>query len=153
MCLVFPIDGSHISRVQPGYRVYRHLQCAVFSEEIQSAEDIGGWKNLTSDDYEKLVARVEQSKIELENENEELQPDELVPVSFQGEMRKAPLGLVGSLLPFQTEGVSWMHHQEVSENIRGGILADEMVGAPRICQVTAFHFYLTDFSSLHSGDG
>jgi len=122
------IRVSHVPlfRGKPGYRVYRHLQCAVFSEEIQSAEDIGGWKNLTSDDYEKLVARVEQSKIELENENEELQPDELVPVSFQGEMRKAPLGLVGSLLPFQTEGVSWMHHQEVSENIRGGILADEM---------------------------
>jgi SNF2 family DNA or RNA helicase len=99
----------------------------VFSEEIVSAVDIGGWKKLAVDDYEKLVARVEESRIEIEKENEELQPDELVPVSFQGKIRPAPSELAGNLLPFQTEGVSWMYHQEVNEAIRGGILADEMV--------------------------
>jgi SNF2 family DNA or RNA helicase len=107
--------------------VYRHLHCAVFSDEIASVEDIGGWQKLTSDDLEKLVNRIEESKIELEKENEELQPDELVPVSYQGVIRAPPLGLAGDMLPFQTEGVSWMHNQEVNEAIHGGILADEMV--------------------------
>jgi len=34
---------------------------------------------------------------------------------------------VATLLPFQVEGTSWMHHQEVNvPEARGGILADEM---------------------------
>lgn len=107
--------------------MYRHLHCAVFSEEIGSVEDIGGWQKLTSDDLKKLVKRIEESKIEVEKENEELQPDELVPVSYQGPMRAPPIGLTCNLLPFQTEGVSWMHNQEINEAIHGGILADEMV--------------------------
>ena len=107
--------------------VYRHVNCAVFSEEVHCGQDIGGWRTIrrtSKEDFEMLCLRVEESKLELEQEQEELSPDELVQVSFQGEMRDPPKGLVGTLLPFQVEGVSWMYHQEVKEELRGGILAD-----------------------------
>ena len=107
--------------------VYRHVHCAVFSEEIHCVQDIGGWRTIrrkSKEDFEMLCLRVEESKIELEKEQEELSPDELVQVTFQGETRKPPKGLVGNLLPFQTEGVSWMYHQEVKvPDMHGGILA------------------------------
>jgi DNA repair protein RAD16 len=99
----------------------------VFSEEVITAKDVGGYKQLKKEDYKELVKRVEASKVEIQAENEELDPDELVPVCFQGEIRPPPKGLVADLLPFQVEGTSWMYHQEVHEpTIRGGILADEM---------------------------
>jgi SNF2 family DNA or RNA helicase len=104
------------------------LQCTVFSEEISSAQDVTGWRILNFEDYNALVKRVEDSKEEVTRENEELDPDELVPVSFQGEMRPPPDGLLAILLPFQVEGVSWMYHQEVNDNscVRGGMLCDEV---------------------------
>lgn len=120
---------SHVPlfRGKPGFRVSRHLECAIFSEDIDKAEDVGGWKKLSTEDYEALVLRVEESKLEIAKENEELEPDELVQVAFQGETRKSPPGLVATLLPFQVEGHAWMYHQEVHvSEIRGGILADEM---------------------------
>jgi DNA repair protein RAD16 len=121
---------SHVPlfRGKPGYRVYRHLQCAVFPEEVRTTRDVSGWRNLTRADLKLLEERIEESKILIAKENEELQPDELVQVEFQGEIRKAPPGLAGvNLLPFQIEGASWMYHQERHcEDIRGGILADEM---------------------------
>ena len=107
--------------------MYRHLHCAVFAEYVLSAEDIDGYSDLETDDYTKLVVRVEESKEEIKREMEELEPDELVQVSFQGEKRASPPGLTANLLPFQVEGVSWMYHQEVKEpTMRGGVLADEM---------------------------
>ena len=121
---------SHVPlfRGKPGYRVYRHLPCAVFDENIQCVEDIGGWKRIqrkSQEDFDNLVKRVENSKEEVKKEQEELRPDELVQVTFQGETRAPPPGLTASLLPFQTEGVSWMYHQEVKvPELHGGILAD-----------------------------
>jgi DNA repair protein RAD16 len=104
--------------------VYRHLQCAVFSEEVVTAKDVGGYKKLNKQDFKLLVERVEESKIEVQKENEELHPDELVNVGFQGEMRSPPPGLTATMLPFQVEGASWMYHQEVHvPEARGGILA------------------------------
>ena len=114
---------SHVPlfRGKPGYRVYRHLECALFSEKIQQAEDVGGWKKLEQQDYEFLVMRIEEAKMEVEQENASLEPDELVQASFAGEMRSPPPGLTANLLPFQVEGVSWMYHQEVHvPEIRGG---------------------------------
>jgi SNF2 family DNA or RNA helicase len=107
--------------------VYRHLDCAVFDENVNCAEDVEGYSDLVVDDYEKLARRVVESMDEIKREREELEPDELIPVVFQGETRTSPPGLVANLLPFQVEGASWMYHQEVKEDtIRGGILADEM---------------------------
>lgn len=89
-----------------------------------TAKDVGGYKKIKKQDYKLLVERVEESKIELQKENEELHPDELVTVAFQGEIRSPPPGLNATLLPFQVEGVSWMRHQEVNvPEVRGGILA------------------------------
>lgn len=104
------------------------MKCAVFSEEIKKAEDVGGWKKISAEDYKALVQRVEESKEEVRKENEELDPDELVPVVFKGETRSVPPGLAANLLPFQVEGASWMYHQEtnIESGIRGGILADEV---------------------------
>ena len=100
----------------------------MFSEEVTCAEDVGGWKKLCKEDYLDLARRVADSVEEIKNENEELDPDELVPVSFQGEMREAPDGLEAMLLPFQIEGVSWMYYQETSgeSGVRGGMLCDEV---------------------------
>jgi Poly(ADP-ribose) polymerase and DNA-Ligase Zn-finger region len=119
------VSNVPLFRGKPGYRVYRHLECAVFSEEIEQAEDVGGWKKLRKDDYEALVIRVEESKLEIQKENEEIEPDELIQKAFEGEIRDAP-NMVVPLLPFQVEGHSWMYHQEMHTDPRGGILADEM---------------------------
>jgi hypothetical protein len=121
------ISHCPLFRGKPGFRIYRHLACALFSEDIHQAQDVGGWRKLQKQDYETLALRVEESKLEMIKENEEIQPDELVQVNFQGEIRKSPPGLTADLLPFQVEGHSWMYCQEVNvpEN-RGGTLADEM---------------------------
>ena len=80
------------------------------------------------EDLASLRERIQQSLKEVEEENRELHPDELVQKAFEGEMRDRPKGLSANLLPFQREGVSWMYCQEVNvKDIRGGILADEMV--------------------------
>jgi hypothetical protein len=114
-------------RGKPGFVVYRHLKCTIFMEVIQRIQDVGGWRKLKKGDRETLKDRIEESKLLVEKENQELEPDELVQASFQGEIRKPPPGLVATLLPFQVEGTAWMYHQEVHvPEIRGGILADEM---------------------------
>jgi Poly(ADP-ribose) polymerase and DNA-Ligase Zn-finger region. len=110
-------------RGKPGYQVFKHLHCIVFSEEIACAEDVAGYDGLTDDDYKALAKRVDESFKLIQKENEELEPDELVQKKFEGEMRGAPKGLAANLLPFQQEGVSWMYHQERNiEDVRGGIL-------------------------------
>jgi hypothetical protein len=114
-------------RGKPGFVVYRHLNCAMFSEEILRLQDVGGWRRIRTEDRERVTDRIEESKKLLEKENQEIQPDELIQTAFQGEIRKPPLGLAGNLLPFQVEGISWMIHQELHiPDIRGGVLADEM---------------------------
>ena len=83
-----------------------------------------GAEDLKPDDYELLAERIEESVEEMKKEQEELEPDELVQVKFEGEIRPCPPGLTATLLPFQVEGASWMYHQEVNEPaIRGGVLA------------------------------
>ena len=122
---------SHVPlfRGKPGFRVYRHLPCAVFSEEITKASDVGGWRTLAKADLKRLEERVHESAKELQEENEELQPDELVQAAFAGEIRPPPPGLVANLLPFQVEGFSWMRHQETRRCHR----------TEQMC----FHFFMT----------
>lgn len=119
---------SHVPlfRGKPGFRVYRHLACAMFATEIRDCTQVGGWRKLDEDERNQLQARIDQSLQEMEQEQVELQPDELVQASFVGPLRSPPPGLTANLLPFQVEGTSWMYHQEELETIRGGILADEM---------------------------
>jgi SNF2 family DNA or RNA helicase len=114
-------------RGKPGFVIYRHLHCTIFTEEILRLQDVGGWRRLKKSARENVLNRIEKSKALVEQENQELEPDELVQASFQGEIRKSPPGLSANLLPFQVEGTSWMYHQEVHvPELRGGILADEM---------------------------
>jgi len=114
-------------RGKPGYVVFRHLECTIFSEDVTCAQDVEEWEGLEEEELERLEAQVEVSKEKIREEMEELEPDELVQKSFGGEIRKEPKGLCATLLPFQVEGFSWMRHQEVEEaESRGGILADEM---------------------------
>jgi hypothetical protein len=121
------VGNRPLFRGKPGFTIYRHLHCTIFTEEIVELKDVGGWRKLDQKDCDVLEDRIEESKILIEKENEELRPDELVHTSFQGETRGPPPGLSANLLPFQVEGVSWMHHQEVAvPEIRGGIMADEM---------------------------
>ena len=67
--------------------VFRHLQCAVFSENVTCAEDVENYEDLEDGDYERLVEQVEVSKEKIKEEMEELEPDELVQKSFEGEIR------------------------------------------------------------------
>lgn len=121
------IGHTPLFRGKPGYMVFRHLHCTVFSEEIVCAEDVENYADLTDEDYVLLAKQVEISKEKIKEEMEELSPDELVQKAFQGEIRNEPPGLTANLLPFQIEGFSWMRHQEVEmQEIKGGILADEM---------------------------
>ena len=136
-------------RGKPGYRVFKHLHCIVFSEDIVCAEDIVGYDRLEDQDYDLLRCRIVESRKEIEKEKEELDADELVQTGFEGVVRSSPKGLNANLLPFQAEGASWMYCQETNSNssdgktkakansdetstasnknvIRGGILADEM---------------------------
>lgn len=100
-------------------------RCIVFSEDILCAEDVAGYEQLTDEDYVKLAQRIHSSQDEIKKESQELEPDELVQKQFDGEIRQAPKGFVGNLLPFQIEGLSWMYNQEVNiKHVRGGILAD-----------------------------
>jgi Poly(ADP-ribose) polymerase and DNA-Ligase Zn-finger region len=122
------ISHQPVFRGKPGFRVYRHLQCALFDDtNVQTAIDVGGWRKLKRADFQALQDRVNAARAEMQQEEQELSPDELVPTAFTGETRAAPPGFVGNLLPFQVEGLSWMRHQEVHvPDLRGGILADEM---------------------------
>lgn len=121
------VANCPLFRGSPGYTVYRHLQCATFSKDVTRPSHIAGSQNLRPEDYTQLEKRIHESLKELEEENKALDPDELVQTSFTGEIRPPPPGLTANLLPFQVEGFSWMRHQEVVEdNLRGGILADEM---------------------------
>jgi SNF2 family DNA or RNA helicase len=87
-------------------------------------KDVGGWRQLKTEDQELLAKQIKNSKAQIEQENEELHADELVQTKFQGQLREAPPGLFATLLPFQREGVSWMYDQEVNtEMVKGGILA------------------------------
>jgi hypothetical protein len=113
-------------RGKPGYQIFKHLHCIVFSEDTHCAEDIAGHELLKEDDYNILAKRVNESFEEMQKEKEELEPDELLQKNFEGELRPTPKGLVANLLPFQGEGVSWMYNQEKDVEVRGGILADEM---------------------------
>ena len=136
---------SHVPlfRGKPGYRVYRHLKCAVFSEDIVKIENVGGWKKLNPADLEHLRQRIQESLLEIERENEDLDPDELVQKGFQGEIRETPATFVGTQLPFQIEGQSWMYNQEVHvPEIRGGILADEM---GMVCLIVAIFYLIISF--------
>lgn len=130
-------------RGKPGFTVYRHLHCTVFSEQIERLQDVGGWRRLRKADRATVTARVEESKFLVEKENQELQPDELVQVTFQGKTLSPPKGLVANLLPFQVEGMSWMTHQEVHiPEIRGGILADEMVSVWRSLPIVVMYDFV-----------
>ncbi|KAL7554732.1 hypothetical protein ACHAWF_018559 [Thalassiosira exigua] len=120
------VGHTPLFRGKPGFMVYRHLHCAVFSEEIACAEDVENYDALEEDDYVKLAEQVDVSKEKIKEEQEELKPDELIQKRFEGEIRREPPGLNATLLPFQVEGFSWMRHQELQEEARGGILADEM---------------------------
>ena len=72
--------------------VFRHLHCAVFSENVTCAEDVENYEDLEDGDYERLVEQVEVSKEKIKEEMEELEPDELVQKSFEGEIRSQPPG-------------------------------------------------------------
>jgi len=119
------VSHQPLFRGKPGFRVFRHLTCALFSPPVQAPRHVAGWRQLTPDDVARLAQRIHASRAELEWEQQELSPDELIPVVFAGETRAPPPGVTVTLLPFQTEGVSWMYHQEVHvPKLRGGLLAD-----------------------------
>lgn len=143
------VKHTPLFRGKPGFTIYRHLACSVFDSTVTKLEHVGGWRSIKKKDRELVRERIEESLIELKEEEEELKPDELVQESFQGEIRDSPAGLTASLLPFQKEGSSWMYHQEVyCQETNGGILADEMGMVRTVLNLTSLlygwlsHMYL-----------
>jgi len=119
------VASRPLFRGKPGFVVYRHLKCQIFPEEITKVNEVGGWRRLKSEDQTLLSNQLEESKLRIEEENQELDADELVQTAWVGKLREIPPGSTATLLPFQVEGVSWMYDQEKSQ-VAGGILADEM---------------------------
>lgn len=119
------VGHKPLFRGQQGFVVYRHLHCAVFPTHLQEGYQLQGYEHMNAQHQKDIDLRLQESVKEVQEENAEIQPDELLIPSFQGEMRPAPPGLVVDLLPFQVEGQSWMFAQEHT-SFRGGILADEM---------------------------
>jgi SNF2 family DNA or RNA helicase len=119
------VGHKPLFRGQQGFVVYRHLHCAVFPTHIQEGYQLQGYENMSAQHQKAIDLRLLESVREVQEENAEIQPDELLIPSFQGETRPTPPGLAADLLPFQVEGQSWMFAQEHTP-YRGGILADEM---------------------------
>jgi hypothetical protein len=151
------VGHAPLFRGKPGFVVYRHLDCAVFPEDIARTEDVVGHAELNDDDISRLSDRIEISKALILEENTELRPDELVQDSFRMAdvcMRAEPRGLNATLLPFQLEGYNWMRHQETSASegekggIRGGILADEMVSSQNVQGRKDLFYVLPRFAML-----
>ena len=69
-------------------------------------------------------ARFEASQHEVDEDTQPLDPTELVRKEWTEQM-EPPASLVLPVLPYQKEGLVWMHHQEHSP-YHGGILADEV---------------------------
>ena len=131
-------------RGKPGFRIYKHLNCIIFSSEVTCGADVDGYDDLEKKDQQLLEERIVQSMNEIHEENQALDPDELVQKAFEGEIREKPRGLTANLLPFQTEGVSWMYCQEVNvPDIRGGRFTVRFVLIPTFVQLldtsTSFH--------------
>jgi hypothetical protein len=115
-------------RGKPGFVSYRHLKCQIFPSEITKINEVGGWRKLKEEDRLLLKQQLEESERRIDEENKEMKPDELIQTAFQGVLREAPKGLVGNLLPFQQEGVSWMYNQELNlKEVKGGILAGKII--------------------------
>ena len=72
--------------------VFRHLHCVTFSENVTCAEDVENYDILNDEDFQRLTEQVEVSKVKIKEEMQELEPDELVQKSFEGEMRSEPKG-------------------------------------------------------------
>jgi hypothetical protein len=134
------VSSRPLFRGKPGYTIYKHLECTVFTSDVLCAEDVNGYDDLDIKDYQQLATRILESEAEIQLETQELEPEELVQKDFRGTIRDSPPGLNATLLPFQKEGVSWMYCQEVGKSgqeedtnvvsgknkCAGGILADEM---------------------------
>ena len=103
---------------------WQHLNCTVFHKELSSIESIEGFKQLESDEKSLVLKRFEESKGEVDDEFEPINPDEIVRKTWN-EAMDPPIDLLMPLLPYQKEGLAWMYHQEQS-SIHGGILADEV---------------------------
>jgi hypothetical protein len=119
------VGHKPLFRGQQGFVVYRHLHCAVFPPNLLEGYQLEGYDSMIIEDQKLIDQRLNESAKEVQEENEEIQPDELLVPTFQGEKRSAPPGLSADLLPFQVDGQSWMYAQEQTP-YRGGILADEM---------------------------
>ncbi|KAL7518837.1 hypothetical protein ACHAWX_003640, partial [Stephanocyclus meneghinianus] len=80
------VGHTPLFRGKPGYMVFWHLHCAVFSEDVTCAEDVINYDTLDDANYQRLADQVEASKSKIKEEMEELEPDELVQKSFEGEI-------------------------------------------------------------------
>ena len=100
-----------------------HLHCLVL--RVDSIDEIDGASELSAEHRAALLARVEESREEVDEEAVPVDPDAIVRTEWSAEV-EPPRELLLPLLPYQREGLAWLLHQERVSDMRGGILADEM---------------------------
>jgi len=128
--LVLRVGTRPLFRGKPGYLQWQHATCTLFDPStVKKGGDIEDYAKLSDEDKAIIDERIEISKEGFEDDNRPIKQEELARADFTGTIRPPPSLLVGTLLPYQREGHSWMVEQEVSDEEplrRGGILADEM---------------------------
>ena len=100
-----------------------HLHCLVV--RVDSIDDIDGAAELSAEHRAALLARIEESRDEVDEEAVPVDPDAIVRSEWRAEA-EPPKELLLPLLPYQREGLAWLLHQERESEMLGGILADEM---------------------------
>ena len=103
---------------------WQHLQCTIFHKSVESVEKIDGYKELDVKEREMVASRFSASQNEIDDEFVAINPDDLVRKSWDRQMEPHS-DLLMPLLPYQKEGLAWMHNQELT-SCHGGLLADEM---------------------------
>ncbi|KAG5192746.1 P-loop containing nucleoside triphosphate hydrolase protein [Tribonema minus] len=102
---------------------WHHLACVV--PHCNTAADIEGYDDLPEEQQQVLQERVDESRGQVDELYQPINPDDLIRKAWDKKAPQPP-ELLSPLLPYQLEGLGWLLHQELEEEHRGGILADEM---------------------------
>jgi len=118
------------------YSVRAHLECwgmsvgnGYIAKVKNLSKEMYGFDSMAAADKKLVKTQNDRKASKVQQDDDSV--DEVL-ATLDGEVApktmvqaKAPSTLVGSLFPFQAEGLAWMQKQEESP-IQGGILADEM---------------------------
>lgn len=117
---------------------WQHLACTIFHKSLETIESIDGYQELSGDIQDIIRQRFQDSRNELDDEFQAVDPNDLVRKSWERPLEPTA-DLLMPLLPYQKEGLGWLVHQEIND-VHGGILADEM-GMGKTIQAISMMLY------------